>query len=138
MHIAAQEGARLHLPSSHIHSRLRSGNVHHAMRLFKYIWGELYNGKLALRYKHALTDACPLCGHPDSCTHMGSGCPTLSGHYINRHNAAVRLIADFLTHGPKGASAIHESLRLLYMDAGRHERPMDEDFEDLAAGSEAL
>jgi hypothetical protein len=62
----------------------------------------------------------------------------LSGHYINRHNAAVRLIADFLLHSSKGASPLHESLRLLAMDAGLHERPMDEDFDDLAAGSEAL
>jgi hypothetical protein len=131
--VASQEGALIALPSAHIHSRLHKGAVSHAMRLFKFLWGHLYNGKLALRYGHAATDACVLCKGPDSCTHIGSGCPSLKGLYINRHNAAVRLIATFLENGTKGASALHQSFRLLARDAGTLEQPMSEDFDTLVA-----
>ena len=138
LHLEKHEGALLHLPSAHIQSRLRSGNVRDAMRLFKYLWGTLYCGKLAKRYKHAQTDECPLCHFPDSCTHIGSGCPKHTGLYISRHDAAVRMIADYLLHSPKGASALHQSLRLLSRDAGRNERPMTEDFDELVSATEEI
>ena len=137
-HVLSHEGALLHLPSSHIHSRLRAGNVRHAMQLYKYLWGQLYCGKLAFRYKLAESDACPLCHYPDSCTHIGSGCPVLSGHYISRHDAAVRLVADYIAHCPKGACALHQSLRLLSQDAGLNPRPMTEDFEELLLNSSKI
>ena len=38
--------------------------------ILKFLYGQLYNGKLAYRYKLAPTDACPLFGLPDSCTHI--------------------------------------------------------------------
>ncbi len=38
--------------------------------LLKFIYVQLYNGKLAKRYGHAPTDKCPLCHKPDSCTHV--------------------------------------------------------------------
>ena len=38
--------------------------------ILKLIYGQLYNGKLPYRCKLAPTDACPLCGLPDSCTHI--------------------------------------------------------------------
>ena len=137
-HVLSHEGALLHLPSSHIQSRLRAGQVRHAMQLFKYLWGQLYCGKLAFRYQLAETDACPLCLYPDSCTHIGSGCPVLSGHYISRHDAAVRLVADYIAHCPKGACALHQSLRLLSQDAGLNPRPMTEDFEELLLNSSKI
>ena len=43
--------------------------------LLKFINGHMYNGKLAMRYGHALTYECPLCHMPDSCTHIAGECP---------------------------------------------------------------
>jgi len=38
--------------------------------LLKFIYGQLYIGKLTMRYGQALTDECPLCHMPDSCGHI--------------------------------------------------------------------
>ena len=38
--------------------------------ILKFLYGQLYTGKLAYRYKLTPTDACPLCGLSDSCTHI--------------------------------------------------------------------
>jgi ribonuclease HI len=91
------DGALLSLPAANIQALIAKGERKHDMQLFKFMWGQLYNGKLALRYGHADNDNCPLCGYPDSCTHIGSGCKKQSGLYINRHNAAVRCISNFLS-----------------------------------------
>jgi hypothetical protein len=42
--------------------------------ILEFLSGKLYNGKLAYRYKLAPVDACPLCGLPDSCTHIAGEC----------------------------------------------------------------
>ena len=42
--------------------------------LIKFIYGQLYNGKLAMRYKHAPTYECALCHMLDSCTHNAEEC----------------------------------------------------------------
>ncbi len=49
-------------------------NTTEGTTLLKFICGQLYNGKLAKRYGHALTDECPLCHIPDSCTHIARVC----------------------------------------------------------------
>ena len=66
--------------------------------------GTLYNQKLAQRYKHSATNHCPLCRQPDSVGHMLGGCQhrTMKGHYITRHDRAVRKIHKALQQGPQG------------------------------------
>jgi ribonuclease HI len=131
-------GLLLSLPSAGIQSRASSGRHSQARTLIKYLWGQQYNGKLAFRYGHADNDLCPLCGFPDSCTHMGSGCPEMKGSYIKRHNDIVRLLAGLFTTSPIGASAIHTNPVLLYMDAGSMESPLPPDFEVTVEAHRAL
>jgi hypothetical protein len=56
--------------------------------LLKFIYGQLYNGKLAKRYGHAPTDECPLRHKPNSCTHIDMECLDYEALRISRHNAA--------------------------------------------------
>ena len=58
----------------------------------------MYNGKQAVRYGHSTCPNCPLCGEPDSQSHMLGGCKNvvLSGMYNNRHNVAVRKLVTSL------------------------------------------
>lgn len=82
-------------PSSHhfLHSRLVTAP---ARRLaLKYRGGLIYNAKLAVRYKRATTASCPLCGQPDSQSHLLGGCshPDMQRQYIARHHHANRLLA---------------------------------------------
>jgi ribonuclease HI len=83
--------------------------------------GTLYNQKLAHRYKRAATDRCPLCGQPDSVGHILGGCRhrTLKGHYISRHDKAVRKIFRALQKGPQGG-------HFCIMDAGKMQTALQE------------
>jgi len=56
--------------------------------LFEFIYGQHYNGKIAKRDGHALTDECPLCHKPDSWTHVAGECPGHEALRIGRHNAS--------------------------------------------------
>eukprot|EP00951_Prasinocladus_malaysianus_P036581 scaffold386512_cov42-Prasinocladus_malaysianus.AAC.1 len=53
--------------------------------------GQIYNGKHAKQFGRASSDACRLCGLPDSCTHIGGECHANHCRFISRHNAAVQL-----------------------------------------------
>ena len=81
------EGARLQTVGRAIHRKLNS-NPKDGTTLLKFIYGQLYNGKLAMKYGHAPTDKCPLCHKPDSCTHIAGECTKHEGLRIARHNAA--------------------------------------------------
>jgi ribonuclease HI len=62
---------------------------------------------------------CPLCHAPHcSAGHILGGCAhrTLKGMYINRHNAAVRMLHDAVMAGAKGSSLICAAI-----DAGRQD-----------------
>ena len=86
---------------------LRAAGRHgDARRIFKFVWGQYYNGKIAKRYGHQPHDHCALCGLPDSCTHIGAGCPALSSHYMRRHQAAVQLIHMFIRKSAVGGAAM--------------------------------
>ena len=76
--------------------------------------GTLYNQKLALRYGRSTHDHCPLCGQPDSVGHILGGCRhrKMKGHYIKRHDKAVRMIHRTLQKGSQGGV-------YSIMDAGR-------------------
>jgi hypothetical protein len=83
--------------------------------------GTLYNQKLGHRQKRAATDRCPLYGQPDSVRHILGGCRhrTLKGHYISRHDKAVRNIFRGLQQGPQGG-------HFCIMDAGTMQTVLQE------------
>jgi hypothetical protein len=83
--------------------------------------GTLYNQKLAHRYKRAATDRCPLCGQSNSVGHILGGCRhrVLKGHYISRHDKAVRKVLKALQKGPQGG-------HYCIMDAGKMQTVMQE------------
>lgn len=77
-----------------------------ALQVHKARWGHLFNQKLAARYglvPPGMT-ACPLCGGPDSGTHILLGCQhrDMRALVIARHNAAVRRIAKTIQRGSLG------------------------------------
>jgi hypothetical protein len=115
---AAKDGARLTTTSTQITTR-RKNSPKQANQLFKFLWGQLYNGKLAFRYGHQPTNACRLCGAPDSCTHIAGACPANTSHIIKKHNAAVQLVHEAIRHSAKGGAALHRSPpTLISCDAG--------------------
>ncbi|KAJ9532315.1 hypothetical protein QJQ45_010378 [Haematococcus lacustris] len=67
-----------------------------------YRTGGLYNQKLAMRWKQATDDRCPLCGEADSATHLLSGCSETLPLVQERHNGAGRLIAKAISKGTLG------------------------------------
>ncbi|KAJ9517037.1 hypothetical protein QJQ45_002548 [Haematococcus lacustris] len=67
-----------------------------------YRTGGLYNQKLAMRWKQATDDRCPLCGEADSATHLLSGCNETLPLVQERHNGAGRLIAKAISKGTLG------------------------------------
>ena len=86
-----ENGARTKSVGRALHKKL----TYHSWEgtsLLKFVYGQLYNGKLAKRYGHALTDECPLCRKPDSCTHIAWECPNHEALRISRHNAACQLV----------------------------------------------
>ncbi|KAJ9510841.1 hypothetical protein QJQ45_027743, partial [Haematococcus lacustris] len=75
----------------------------HAQRTaLLYRTGGLYNQKLALRWKRATDDRCPICGEADSATHLLSGCSETLPLVQERHNGAGRLIVKAISKGTLG------------------------------------
>ncbi|KAJ9529435.1 hypothetical protein QJQ45_013693 [Haematococcus lacustris] len=75
----------------------------HAQRTaLLYRTGGLYNQKLAMRWKRATDDRCPLCGEADSATHLLSGCSETLPLVQERHNGAGRLITKAISKGTLG------------------------------------
>ena len=62
------KGARLQTLGRAIHKNLNS-TPNEGTTLLKFIYGQLSNGNIAMRYGHVPTEECPLCQKPDSCTH---------------------------------------------------------------------
>ena len=111
-------GARLHSTATQI-SRRRTTAPAQANQLYTFLWGQLYNGKIAHRYGKQPTTACRLCGLPDSCTHIAGTCPANTAHIIKKHNAAVQLVHAPIRSASKGGAALHRApLTLLCCDAG--------------------
>ena len=75
-------------------------------------YGQLWNKHMAfirnMPYRNGLgvarNDSCPLCGQPDSGSHILGGCghPEMKKGYISRQNAAGRLILKAMQSGTKG------------------------------------
>ena len=116
---AKQRGDQIEETAAGLAKLHREGRHRDATRIFKFLWGQYYNGKLARRYGHATHDKCPLCSLPDSCTHIGAGCPALAPHYLLRHQAAVQAVHVFIRQSEKGAGAIlGNPLTLVACDGG--------------------
>jgi len=58
------------------------------INMLKFMYDQLYNDKLTYKYKLVSTDACPLCGLSDSCTHIAGECKPHNNQFINIHSAA--------------------------------------------------
>jgi hypothetical protein len=99
---AYQSVAHMSHPSSH--NFLQAAAVPAGARTLaiKYRMGNIYNQKLAHRYGRAENADCPLCGDPDSQTHMLGGCrhPVMHDIYCKRHNeAAILVLLHLHIHG---------------------------------------
>ena len=70
---AKARGARTANVGTALHSRIRNSPTE-GITILKFLYGQLYNGKLAYIYGLDPTDACPLCGLPGSCTHIAGQC----------------------------------------------------------------
>ncbi|KAJ9532909.1 hypothetical protein QJQ45_011003 [Haematococcus lacustris] len=77
-------------------------SIHAQRTALLYRTGGLYNQKLAMRWKRATDDRCPLCGEADSATHLLSGCNETLPMVQERHNGAGRLIAKAISKGTLG------------------------------------
>ncbi|KAJ9519805.1 hypothetical protein QJQ45_013498 [Haematococcus lacustris] len=95
----------------------------HAQRTaLLYRTGGLYNQKLALRWKRATDDRCPLCGEADSATHLLSGCSETLPLVQERHNGAGRLIVKAISKGTLGGY-------IRFADTGSWEKGAKEDLD---------
>ena len=102
-----------------MHARIRH-SPKEGTSLLKFLHGQYYTGKLAYRYGHAPSDACPLCGLHDSCTHVAGECPAHKSQIISKHNAACLLTHAAIRKAFKGGGTLHSphTLRLVSADAG--------------------
>jgi len=82
-----EKGARTKAVGQALHKKL-THSPWVGTTLLKFIYGQLYDGKLALRYGHAPTDECMLCHIPDSCTHIAGECPDHEALRNSHHNTA--------------------------------------------------
>ena len=129
---AKTQGVRTNTIGTALHSLIRNFQ-RDGITILKFINGQLYNGKLALRYKHAPTDACPLCGLLDSCTHIAGQCRTHNDKFTSRHNAACQLTHATIRSAFKGGGTLYSphDPRLVTIDAGTKHQTTDEDITDL-------
>jgi hypothetical protein len=111
--------ARANIVGATIHSHIRNPPKD-GITLLKFMHGQLYNGKLACRYKPAPTDAYPLCGLPDSCTHVSGECKTHNEQFINRRNASCQLTHAAIRTASKGGGIVYSphDLKLISINTG--------------------
>ena len=100
--------------------------------LLKFIYGQLYNEKLAERYGRTPTNECPFFHKHNSCTHIAGECPDYEALRISRHNAACQLLHAAIRTTSKGGGALHKALNLVLItaDTGLQPQTMDEALED--------
>ena len=82
-----EKGARTKTIDQVLHKQL-THSPWEGTALLNFLYGQLYNDKLAMRYGHTPTNECPLCHMPDSCTHIAGECHDHEALRISRHNAA--------------------------------------------------
>ncbi len=129
---AKTQGARTTTVGITLQARIRDSQ-REGITILKFIYGQLYNGKLAFKYSYALTDACSLCGLPDSYTHIVGECNTHNDKFIGRHNAACQLTHAAIRITFKGGGTLYSphDLCLITMNAGTKHQTTDEDITEL-------
>jgi hypothetical protein len=110
--LAKENGTRISDTGSAIHKRLIE-NLADGTILLEFAYGQLYNGKLALRYGHAPADECPLYHPPDSCTHTSGECKAHKNLTNSRHNAACQLVHTAIRNFVKGGGALYNAKDLV-------------------------
>ena len=90
-----------------IYHRLTANAWEGTTFILKFLYGQLYNGKLAKRYGHTPTYECPLCHKPNSCTHIAGECPHPKALTISRHNSACHLVHTAIRNSAKGGGGLH-------------------------------
>lgn len=116
---AIEGGARTATVGRALHSRIRR-NPGEGSSILKFLHGQYYTGKLAKRFGHSPSDACVLCGLPDSCTHVAGECMAHHSQIISKHNAACQLTHAAIRKAFKGGAALHSPymLNLVSADTG--------------------
>jgi len=107
--LAKYKGARIAETGTALHIRLVE-NPAGGTNLLKFAYDQLYNGKLALRYRHVPTHECPLCHLPDSCTHIAGKFKAHKNLTISRHNAACQLVHTAIRNAAKGGGALYNAI----------------------------
>jgi hypothetical protein len=92
-----------------------SGSITHAhvVNVLKSRWGGIYHAKAAARHGHTYyasvggssahkPGACPLCGLPDSTTHILGECRAHKPLHIQRHDTTGRCLIHHIRKGAKG------------------------------------
>ena len=105
-----------------IHRRLKA-HAWESTTLIKFIYGQLYNGKLAKRYGHATAVECPLCHKPDSCTRIAGECSYHKALTISHHNTACQLVHAVIRKSAKGRGSLHSAPDLVLVTADAGSRP---------------
>jgi len=118
-----EKGARTNTVIQALHKKL-THSPWKGTSLLKFIYKQLYNGKLAMRYGHALIDECPRCHMPDSCTHIAGECQDHEALRISRHNAACQLVHAAIRKTAKGGWALHSAPGLVLDMADTGTQPM--------------
>lgn len=112
------------LDNKHSHKFITSSKITFGERRYalQYRTGGLYTAKLAYRYGHQPTSACPLCGQPDGGHHAVSACPGVNKAVTKRHNAAGQIIAKAVRQGNLGA-------HVTMMDVGSKQTAQEHDLQ---------
>ena len=125
-------GTNTHSVGKAIHRRL-TANAWEGSTLLKFLYGQLYSGKLAKRYGHAPIDECPLCHKPDSCTHIAGECLRHKALTISYHNAACQLVQAAIRNSAKSGGGFHRPPDLVLVTAndGSHPHTSQDSLETL-------
>ena len=131
---AKTQRARIDTVGTTLYALIRNSQ-RDGITILEFIHGQLYNGKLACTYKYAPSDACPLCGLHDSCTHIAGQSKTHNDLILSRHNAACQLPHAAIRSVFKGGGTLYSShdLRLFIMDAGTKHQTTENDITELTA-----
>ena len=119
-----EKGARTKTLGHALKKNMLTYNPYEGTTLLKFVYGHLYNVKLAMRYGHTPTDEWPLCHMPDSCTHIAGECPDHEALRISRHNAACQLIHADIRKNAKGGGALHSASGLVLVITDTDTQPM--------------